>query len=112
MAKGVATLKVVHGVILPNLVFVSLHVGLVHLHRVKLNATHVTHQGVGCRQERVGEVGNERNDQIMAYNHLLIKIIFVYLVGRCLRAPSAAPVWPDSSGVCARCSAAEPFGDC
>lgn len=33
--------------ILPNLVFVALHVGLVHLHRVKLHTTHLTHQGVG-----------------------------------------------------------------
>lgn len=37
--------------VLPNLVLVSLHVGLVHLHRVKLQTTHLTQQGGGCSQQ-------------------------------------------------------------
>lgn len=43
-------------VILLDLVFASLHVGLVHLHRVELHAAHLTHQGVTWRQVSVKNV--------------------------------------------------------
>ena len=43
--------KINVAVLLLDLVLVSLHVSVVHLHRVKLNVTHRTCEGVGCKQE-------------------------------------------------------------
>lgn len=42
-------------VLLLDLVLVSLHVSMVHLHRVKLNVTHRTCEGVGCKQMNSGQ---------------------------------------------------------
>lgn len=72
-----------HAQVLPGQVSVSLHVSLVHLHRVERHATYLTHQGVGWRRTRVKRLKlqkqNTQDFDLFPFSSLISKSSNFYL---------------------------------
>lgn len=90
----------------PAQVFVSLHVGLVHLHRIQLHTTYLAHQA-GCWQQKSRW---KREESLTPVSSGGLLVALGYLVWCGLRLPSATPACSGSSDVCVHCSAGGPCG--